>query len=228
VLLWTGSAPSNRMMLTSKQARFVEEYLVDCSGKQAAIRAGYSPKSAEAQASRLLSNARVQAALQAAMRARSRRTEVTADRVVTELAKLAFADMRDYWPQKGEQVDLTKLDPDRTAAIAEITIDEECEPPNGKGEPTRKRKTRLKLHDKKGALDSLARHLGMFVDRHVAEGSIEHQVLMMTPEERKLRARQLLESARRYLPPMGEETREERRKPKSRFRATVGRRDRDE
>jgi phage terminase small subunit len=157
------------------------------------------------------------------MRARSQRTEVTADRVLEELAKLAFANMRDFLPRPGETIDLDRLDQDRTAAIAEITIDEFVDAAGALH-----RRTRVKLHDKKGALDSLARHLGMFVDRHVAEGSIEHQVLMMTPEERKLRARQLLESARKYLPLMGEETHEEPRKPKSRFRATVGRRDRDE
>jgi phage terminase small subunit len=87
-------------MLTSRQSRFVEEYLIDLNGKQAAVRAGYSAKSAEVQASRLLRNTAVQAALGEAMQARSQRTEVTADRVVAELAKLAFADMRDYWPRR--------------------------------------------------------------------------------------------------------------------------------
>ena len=81
-------------MPTSKQSRFVQEYLVDLNGKQAAIRAGYSAKTAEVQASRLLRNAKVQQALQAAMQARSRRTEVTADRVVAEFAKLVVKTKR--------------------------------------------------------------------------------------------------------------------------------------
>jgi phage terminase small subunit len=68
-------------MLTAKQARFVEEYLVDLNGKQAAIRAGYTSKTAEVQASRLLRHATVQAALKAAMQARSKRTTVAANRV---------------------------------------------------------------------------------------------------------------------------------------------------
>src|SRR5215469_1569992 len=89
-------------MLTPKQSRFVEEYLVDLNGKQAAIRAGYSPKTAEVQASRLLRYAQVQAALKAAMEARSKRTQITADRVVTELAKLAFANLGDYLPEQLE------------------------------------------------------------------------------------------------------------------------------
>jgi phage terminase small subunit len=83
-------------MLTPNQARFVEEYIVDLNGKQAAVRAGYSPKTAEVQASRLLKYAQVQAALKAAVQARSRRTGITADRVVLELAKLAFSNIFDF------------------------------------------------------------------------------------------------------------------------------------
>ena len=64
--------------LTLKQSRFVEEFLVDLNGKQAAIRTGYSPRTAEVQASRLLSNAKVDAAVKQAMQARSRRTGITA------------------------------------------------------------------------------------------------------------------------------------------------------
>ena len=185
-------------MLTPKQSRFVEEYLLDLNGKQAAIRAGYSPKTAEVQGSRLLRNAKVQKALEAAVQARSRRTEVTADRVVAEFAKLAFADMRDYWPKMGETVDLHRLDQDRTAAIGEITIDEVVDAGG-----TLHRRTRLKLHDKKGALDSLARHLGMFVDRHAAEGSIE-QIMAMSPAERVQLAEDIIERGKKYLPLLAE------------------------
>jgi phage terminase small subunit len=183
------------VMLTPKQARFVEEYLLDLNGKQAAIRAGYSPKTAEVQGSRLLGRPAVQAAVDAAIQARSRRTEVTADRVVTELAKIAFANMRDYSPRLGEMIDLHRLDQDRAAAIEEITIDEVVDPAG-----VLHRRTRLKLHDKLAALTNLARHLGMFVDRHGAENSIEHEVMMMTPEERLARAEEIIERGKKYLP----------------------------
>jgi phage terminase small subunit len=76
-------------MLTLKQARFVEEYIVDLNGRQAAIRAGYSPKTAEVQASRLLRNAKLQATLESAIRERSKRAELSSDRVVEELARIA-------------------------------------------------------------------------------------------------------------------------------------------
>jgi hypothetical protein len=62
------------------------------------------------------------------------------------------------------------------------------------------RRTRLKLHDKQAALTNLARHLGMFADRHIAEGSIEARIMRMTPEERVEDARQLIAEGRRYLP----------------------------
>src|SRR5208282_5119583 len=112
------------MMLTLKQARFLEEYLVDLNGKAAAIRAGYSPKSAEVQASQLLRNSKIRVALEDAMQARSKRTQVTADRIVADYARIAFANMRDYWPRKGETIDLQRLDQDRMAAVEEIIMDE--------------------------------------------------------------------------------------------------------
>lgn len=68
--------------MTPKQECFVREYLIDLNATQAAIRAGYSAKTAEVQGSRLLSNAKVAGAVQAAMDARSERTEITSDYVL--------------------------------------------------------------------------------------------------------------------------------------------------
>lgn len=69
-------------MLTPKQEAFCREYLIDLNGKQAAIRAGYSSKTAEVQASRLLSNAKVQAYSKKLMKDRENRTEITQDYVL--------------------------------------------------------------------------------------------------------------------------------------------------
>src|SRR5215472_4983746 len=144
-------------MLTPKQSRFVEEYIIDLNGRQAAIRAGYSAKTAEVQGSRLLRVAKVRAALESAMQARSRRTEVTADHVVAELARIAFANLRDLWPRPGERINLHRLDHNRTAALEELTVVEAVDSGG-----VVHRTTRLKMHDKLAALTSLARHLGMF------------------------------------------------------------------
>lgn len=74
--------------LTDKQAAFVREYLIDLNGTQAAIRAGYSAKTANEQAARLLANVSVASAVQAAMDARSERVEVTADYVLRNLTEV--------------------------------------------------------------------------------------------------------------------------------------------
>lgn len=78
--------------LTPKQQRFVEEYLLDLNGSAAARRAGFSERSANEQAVRLLANVSVQAAISAAMAARSERTKIDQDRIVQELWNVVTAD----------------------------------------------------------------------------------------------------------------------------------------
>jgi Terminase small subunit len=84
-----------------RQEHFVEEYLVDLNATQAALRAGYSPKTAEAQGSRLLSHVKVQRAITARMAERSKRTEVAADRALLEIARIAFSDLRRLFHEDG-------------------------------------------------------------------------------------------------------------------------------
>ncbi len=76
--------------LPGKRARFVEEYLVDFNGTQAAIRAGYSARTAYSQASRLLNDVKVQAELERRRRDLIERTELSQDRVLEEVRRLAF------------------------------------------------------------------------------------------------------------------------------------------
>jgi phage terminase small subunit len=83
------------MALTPKQARFVDEYLIDLNATQAAIRAGYSAATALQQGPRLLGNVGVQAAISARQADRSERTEITQDRVLAELWAIATADPND-------------------------------------------------------------------------------------------------------------------------------------
>ncbi|MNC39968.1 Terminase small subunit [compost metagenome] len=80
------------MALTAKQQLFVKEYLIDLNATQAAIRAGYSAKTAEQQASRLLSNVKVQEAIQKAMSKRAEKVEIKAERVLQRWIDIAFAD----------------------------------------------------------------------------------------------------------------------------------------
>ena len=81
--------------LSPRREAFAAEYLKDLNATRAAIRAGYSAKTASSIGARLLADAGVARAVEAGMAARARRTEIDADRVVLELARIAFADPRD-------------------------------------------------------------------------------------------------------------------------------------
>ena len=87
--------------LTGKRARFVSEYLIDLNGTQAAIRAGYSVKTANEQASRLLANVSVQAHLQKRMKEREQRTEINADYVLKRLVEIDQLDVLDILDNAG-------------------------------------------------------------------------------------------------------------------------------
>lgn len=102
--------------LTPKQQCFVDEYLIDLNATQAAIRAGYSPKTAAVQASRLLANAKVSAAVACAMAERSKRTGITQDRVLMELAKVAFIKLTDIIDEEG-RIKPEATDEDRACIV---------------------------------------------------------------------------------------------------------------
>ena len=82
--------------LTPKQKKFCNEYLIDLNATQAAIRAGYSKKTANEQGARLLARVSVTEYLQKRLADRQQRTEITQDRVLQELAGIGFADAMDY------------------------------------------------------------------------------------------------------------------------------------
>ena len=109
--------------LNDRQARFVYEYQIDYNGTQAAIRAGYSPHTAQEQASRLLKHPLVKQMIETSEQARLKRLEISADRIRNELAKIAFANMADYatWgPRTVKLKDSSKLTREDTAAICEV------------------------------------------------------------------------------------------------------------
>ena len=152
--------------MTPKQERFVQEYLVDLNATQAATRAGYSPKTANEQGARLLANASILAAIAAAKAKRADRTEITADRVLQELAKIGFANMADYMrsgPDGDPYLDFSELTRDQAAALIEVTVEDFKD---GRGESARDvRRVKFKLADKRAALGDIGKHLGMFRER---------------------------------------------------------------
>lgn len=89
-------SPARERPLTSRQQRFVDEYLIDLNGTQAAIRAGYAAGSADVSAAKLLGNARVSRSIAAAKEERAKKTGITQERVLRELELLAFSDHTHY------------------------------------------------------------------------------------------------------------------------------------
>ena len=142
-------------MISERQKRFVSEYIIDLNAKQAAIRAGYSPKTAEVQASRLLSLVKVQTEIAKAMEDREKRTGITQDRVLAELSAIAFAKATDY-----VEVDYNGIV--RIKPTAELT-DEQKKAIAGIKEGANG--IEIKLVDKTKALEMLSRHLGLFNDK---------------------------------------------------------------
>ena len=148
------------MPLNERQARFVAEYLVDLNATQAAIRAGYCARTAYSAAERLLTNAEIAAAIAEAQAARSRRTEVTADRVVLELARVAFGDPRRVmsWGPGG-----VKLRPSAELADEEAAIVAEAARPDhgGRHHPAQDGR-------QAGRAAAAGQHLGMLGEGKVA------------------------------------------------------------
>lgn len=141
------------MALTEKQKRFAEEYLMDLNATQAAIRAGYLAKTANEQGSRLLENVSIQKTIAE----RSGRTKISQDRVVNELAKIAFLNIADIIDQNGNMK--SNVSRDDMAGI-EWMRSRGIETENGYV-----RETEFRVTSKLKALEFLSRHLGMFTDR---------------------------------------------------------------
>ena len=161
--------------LTAKQQAFVEEYLIDLNATQSAIRAGYSEKTAYSQGQRLLKNVEVASRIDEALAKRSERTEITADNVLRELAKLAFSNIEDYVRIDGEglaRVDLSEATRDQMAAVGEITVDTRREATADGDIPAVIEKVRFKLSDKGTNLERLGRHLKLFTDKTEVDTNI--------------------------------------------------------
>ncbi len=148
------------MALNDKQKRFVDEYLKDLNATQAAIRAGYSAKTAYAIAEKLLRKAEIQQAVQDAKKARSKRTEITQDRVLQELARLAFFDPRKIFHGDGSPTAVHELDDDTAAAVSGLDVVNIGNSDVGIGQVLK-----YKVADKGAALTNAMRHLGMFNDK---------------------------------------------------------------
>lgn len=172
--------------LSPKQAAFVAEYLVDLNATQAAIRAGYSPKSAESQGARLLSNAKVREAVDAAKTKRANRVEVTQDEVLRELLRIARTDIGDAFDDKGRFREFKDMPVDLRRAISSVETLEEF---TGSGaDRVQSGQTRkVKFWDKVKALELLGKHLKLWTEKleHAGPdgGPLQVVVNVLSPED---------------------------------------------
>jgi len=155
--------------LTPKQKLFCKYYLINLNATDAAIKAGYSKKTATKQGSQLLDKTRhphIAEYLEAKMENRAQKLEITADKVVEEIAKIAFANTTDFLDiSEGNVVikDLSQIDTTAIAGAEEIFDKDGI-----------RLGVKLKFHDKSKNLDMLMRHLGQYKDK--VELSVDEQI----------------------------------------------------
>lgn len=159
-----------RMYLTAQHFLFVKEYMIDLDHKKAAERMGLNLQKVR----KWMKDPGILEEIENETRRKIRRASITSDRVLEELAKLGFADIRNAltFGKTGVRVkESDEIDDETASAIAEVS-----EGRHG---------MRLKMHDKKGALDSIGRHLGMFQDNLNVKGDLSVEVVDYSGEEKK-------------------------------------------
>jgi phage terminase small subunit len=153
--------------LTAKQKRFCEEYLIDLNATQAAIRAGYSAKTAHAIGQENLRKPIIEAFIRECQQKQSERTQITADMVIQELAKIGFSNITDYLKIEEREIKLKKKGKGEKIKYNDVTVFRTDQVDKGKMAVVSEiRQTKegisIKLHDKVKALEDLGKHLGIF------------------------------------------------------------------
>lgn len=156
-----------------KRARFIDEYLIDLNATQAALRSGYSPRTAYSQGSALLKvpevRDEVERRLQRASAAANARYEISHDRIKGELARLAFSNVLDFGvvdSEGGFRFDMSATSRDEAAALSSMKV-KRTRRIIGKGEGAtviEDVETQFRLSDKRAALVDLGKATGLFSD----------------------------------------------------------------
>lgn len=175
--------------LSPKRGLFIEEYLVDVdgNGKRAAIAAGFAEKSAAVTASRLLRDPEIAAVIADRVAKRAKKLELTGERVLQELALIAFNDPGRLYDAEGNRIPVHLLDEDTRRALASV----EDETIKTKSQTVRTQ--RVKLADKIRAGELLGKYFKLFTDR--VEGDITTAQIKLTEEERAARVSAILRRA---------------------------------
>lgn len=155
--------------LNPKRRKFVSEYLKDCNGTQAAIRAGYSPRTANEQAAELLAIPSIRAAVDEKLAALYARNELTVDRVLEEWRRIGFSDLRTFFRDDGNLKSMKELTPEQGAALAgtEVIIKNAAA-----GDNHQDTVHKIKLHDKVRVLEMMGKRFGLLTERMDHHGEI--------------------------------------------------------
>lgn len=150
----------NKHGLTGRKLIFAQEYLLDFNGNQAAIRAGYNENSAASQASRMLKDANVKAFIDEKVKEREKKLEASAENVVSELSKIAFVSVDDFYHIDGSVKQLNELEPHVRSALQSYQIKTIYV---GHGEDKEAIDIPVfKAHDKVKTLELLGKHFKLF------------------------------------------------------------------
>jgi phage terminase small subunit len=144
---------------TLREMRFAMHWIRTLNGRESAILAGYSEKDADQRAWRLMKRPRVRAMIALMQERYARDLRIETETTLREFAHIAFANVADFIDDEG-RVDLSKVGRDQMAAVSEIVTETYTE---GKGEDKETvKRVKLRFHPKTAALESLAKHLGLF------------------------------------------------------------------
>lgn len=169
------------MAMKPKHRRFVSEYIKDQNGTQAAIRAGYSKKTAQEQSSDLLSKPIIRAAVDAALEKIHSNAEVTQERILKALLNIAESDLRQAFNADGTIRTLSEMPDGLVKALSGIEVEDLFFGPKELKHKIGELK-KFKLWDKTKALELLGRHLKMFVDKtEITDGSGAPVVIQFSP-----------------------------------------------
>ena len=139
--------------ITNKQKQFCIEYLIDFNATQAAIRTGYSPRSARQIGSDLLTKHDNQQEIQRIAKNAVNKTEVSVERIVKEYADIAFSDIGKLFDENGKLLELDQIDKGTASALKQYTV--------RKSKNKSQEITKIVFHDKISALNVLAKYLNL-------------------------------------------------------------------
>ncbi len=173
--------------MTPKAERFVQEYLIDLNATQAAIRAGYSARTANEQASRLLTNVSVRSAVEAAKKARAEKTGIDAEWVLRRLHDDATADLADLYDESGNLKaihDWPKVW--RTGLVAGIETAQERDGSDAEGNPVYATVRKVKLSDRVRMVELIGKHVDVaaFKEQIAMSGDLSFGERLKRAEER--------------------------------------------